>query len=122
MGLKNFGVDQREFNSEGNGVGSNNNNNDSQMNISESTTNDNGDRAVRQLLEPTKDPEVYWSAPRMKDGLPQVYGNSFDSPHLVIMESAIPGTNLGRLDPIAVGKFVANFVEGPRKIYISGLN
>lgn len=50
------------------------------------------------------------------------YDNSFDSPYLVLMESVKPEINIGRLNPTAIGKFVAVFIEGDRKIYISGRN
>lgn len=38
------------------------------------------------------------------------------------MESTVVGRNLGRMDPIAIGKLMANFIEGERRIHISGRN
>lgn len=100
------------------------------MSVSETTADDNTEKSKtsanpnQQSVDPLKDPELFWSAPKLDNRkcLPPTYDNSFDSPYLVLMESELPNVNLGRLDPNAIGKFIANVVDGSRKKYISGLN
>lgn len=38
------------------------------------------------------------------------------------MESTKPSSNLGRLDPIAIGKLVVIIIQGERTIHVSGRN
>lgn len=41
---------------------------------------------------------------------------------MVLIQSTNPHKNLGKLDPIAIGKKFSRFIKGDRKIYISGKN
>lgn len=57
-----------------------------------------------------------------QEGFMFQYDKSFDPPYQVIMEGSIDGRNLGKYDPIAIGKLLARFIEGDRRIYITGRN
>lgn len=38
------------------------------------------------------------------------------------MESSTSNRNIGRYDPVAVGKLIAGIIQGSRRIFISGRN
>lgn len=70
-------------------------------------------------------PELIWHSDISidNDALNQKFQyNSHDLPYLVIIEGTVPGRNFGKFDPIATGKLLARFIEGERRIYISGRN
>lgn len=63
--------------------------------------------------------KIFWKT----NGLNKfTYSQHHAPPFLVIMESEEGDRNLGRYDPIAIGKLVANYVSGDRTIYVSGRN
>lgn len=73
--------------------------------------------------ETDPDPIYEWYNKNLPKQLKKnIYDASFDAPFLVIMESNKPNKNLGRLDPIAIGKLVAKFIQGERTIHVSGRN
>lgn len=63
--------------------------------------------------------DIFWKSDSQSNF---VYSQQFQPPYIVIIEPKTQGRNLGRYDPIAIGKLVAEFIEGERTIYISGRN
>lgn len=50
------------------------------------------------------------------------YNKLNEAPFLVLMESTVQNRNLGRYDPIAVGKLIGSIIQGKRRICSSGRN
>lgn len=63
--------------------------------------------------------DIFWKTSEEGDF---VYSHQFEKPFLALIESSITSRNLGRCDPIAIGKLIAEFIDGERTITISGRN
>ena len=65
-------------------------------------------------------PKVLWI--RDRSSVPIVYPVSADGPSIVLMESTVPGRNLGRYDPLTIDDQIDEVIQGERTIHRNGLN
>ena len=65
-------------------------------------------------------PELLWIRDRSSE--PILYPASAEGPFIVLMESTVPGRNLGKYDPLTIADQIDEFVRAERTIHRNGLN
>ena len=66
------------------------------------------------------DPDLLWV--RDSSSEPIVYPDLADGPFIVLMESTVPGRNLGKYDPLTIADQIDEVIQGGRTIHRNGLN
>ena len=65
-------------------------------------------------------PDLLWIHVRSSE--PILYAASADAPFIVLVESTIPGRNLGKYDPLTIANQIDEVVQGERTIHRNELN
>lgn len=80
---------------------------------------DQPDTGVQENINFPRDPSFEWVREDVDQQIVQ-YDDLNEAPYLVLLESFDRERNVGRYDPVALGKLISKVIDGERRIFQSG--